>query len=127
MPKDKESQGTWKYLKRLLRGGVRSIPWAGGLIEEAFWGSTDERRDAELRQKLDAIQQSVQEQNKSEDGRLEGRSTQVSPSRMPNTGDILVGRSRELGRLTRAWNDPKTNLISIVAWGGVGKTSLVQH
>ncbi|MEE8584943.1 MAG: hypothetical protein V3T83_08835, partial [Acidobacteriota bacterium] len=61
------------------------------------------------------------------DERLEGTAIQVSPSRLPNTGNLLVGRSKELARLTRAWKNPKTNLISIVAWGGVGKTSLVKH
>ncbi|MEE8586271.1 MAG: hypothetical protein V3T83_15610, partial [Acidobacteriota bacterium] len=61
------------------------------------------------------------------DERLEGTSIQVSPSRLPNTGNILVGRNKELRRLSTAWKNSKTNLISIVAWGGVGKTSLVQH
>ncbi len=37
----------------------------------------------------------------------------------------LVGRGKDLGRLTRAWEDSKTHVVSIVAWGGVGKTSLV--
>src|SRR6185295_20228521 len=26
-----------------------------------------------------------------------------------------------------AWADPKTNIVSFVAWGGVGKTALVNH
>ena len=33
-------------------------------------------------------------------------------------------RARELRHLTRAWNNPKTHIVSIVAWGGVGKTAL---
>lgn len=39
--------------------------------------------------------------------------------------DKLIGRSREKGMLTRAWRDKETTILSIVAWGGVGKTSLV--
>lgn len=37
----------------------------------------------------------------------------------------LIGRSREKSLLTRAWRDDDTAIVSIVAWGGVGKTSLV--
>lgn len=36
----------------------------------------------------------------------------------------LVGRGKELGQLTRAWKDKNTHVVSIVAWGGVGKTAL---
>ncbi len=37
----------------------------------------------------------------------------------------LIGRARELGGLTRAWNSPHTHIVSLVASGGVGKTALV--
>src|SRR5262249_41285152 len=36
----------------------------------------------------------------------------------------LVGRDDELARLDEAWSDGKTRVISLVAWGGAGKTSL---
>ena len=31
----------------------------------------------------------------------------------------------DLKRLDAAWDDPKTHILIIIAWGGVGKTSLV--
>ena len=37
----------------------------------------------------------------------------------------LVGRSQEKGLLTRAWRDGETRVLSFVAWGGAGKTSIV--
>jgi hypothetical protein len=37
----------------------------------------------------------------------------------------LVGRDQERALLTSAWRDDKIRVLSIVAWGGVGKTSLV--
>jgi tetratricopeptide (TPR) repeat protein len=37
----------------------------------------------------------------------------------------LVGREAELKQLDDAWADQKTRVISLVAWGGAGKTSLV--
>ena len=38
---------------------------------------------------------------------------------------MLFGREEELARLDAAWADPRTHVASIVAWGGVGKTSLL--
>ncbi len=37
----------------------------------------------------------------------------------------LVGRGREKAALTRAWRQDGLNVLIYVAWGGVGKTSLV--
>lgn len=47
-------------------------------------------------------------------------------SKLPLTGEHLVGRSKELAKLTRAWKSSKTNIVQIVAPGGVGKTQLVK-
>ena len=49
----------------------------------------------------------------------------VSLARLPITGPELFGRPRELARLDEAWADPHVGLISVVAWGGVGKSALV--
>lgn len=37
----------------------------------------------------------------------------------------FFGREPQLELLDRAWANPRTHVLSIVAWGGVGKTSLV--
>lgn len=37
----------------------------------------------------------------------------------------LVGRAQEKALLTRAWNDDGCRVLSFVAWGGTGKTSLI--
>jgi tetratricopeptide (TPR) repeat protein len=39
----------------------------------------------------------------------------------------LVGRQQELDRVDAAWADPGTRVLSIVAWGGAGKSTLVHH
>lgn len=49
----------------------------------------------------------------------------ISVSRLPVTGSDLFGRDEELKLLDDAWADPHTNVISFIAWGGVGKTALV--
>jgi hypothetical protein len=49
----------------------------------------------------------------------------ISSGRLRHGADSLVGREKELARLDAAWHDPKTHVVTIVAWGGVGKTALV--
>jgi tetratricopeptide (TPR) repeat protein len=48
-------------------------------------------------------------------------------TRLPRVGEYLFGRERELALLDGAWADEETNIISLVAWGGVGKSALVKH
>jgi tetratricopeptide (TPR) repeat protein len=51
----------------------------------------------------------------------------VSTSRLPVTGRELFGRELELEMLDGAWVDSNTNVLSLIAWGGVGKSALVNH
>jgi len=51
----------------------------------------------------------------------------ISIARLPVTGPDLFGRDVELERLDDAWANLNTNIITFVAWGGVGKTALVNH
>ena len=46
--------------------------------------------------------------------------------RLPRAGEHLFGRERELALLDGAWVDEQTNIISVIAWGGVGKSALVR-
>ncbi len=49
----------------------------------------------------------------------------VSLAKLPSSNPELFGRDKELEMLNEAWANPKTNIVSLVAWGGVGKTALV--
>ncbi len=49
----------------------------------------------------------------------------VSLAKLPSTSPDLFGREEELAMLDAAWDNPQTNVVSLVAWGGVGKTALV--
>ena len=53
------------------------------------------------------------------------QSSRIAPSRLRHGADHLFGREQELATLDQAWNDPAKHILTIVAWGGVGKTSLV--
>lgn len=51
----------------------------------------------------------------------------IAPTRLRHGAETLVGRQKELKRLDKAWagSKKKVNVVTIVAWGGVGKTALV--
>jgi hypothetical protein len=51
----------------------------------------------------------------------------VSTSKLPTTGPKLFGREKELEIFDKAWKDEHTCLVTLIAWGGVGKTALVNH
>jgi len=49
----------------------------------------------------------------------------ISLAKLPSTSPDLFGREQELEMLDAAWDELQTNVVSLVAWGGVGKTALV--
>ena len=49
----------------------------------------------------------------------------IDIDRLPVTGSALFGRQKELKILDEAWETSKTNVISFVAYGGVGKSTLI--
>ena len=52
----------------------------------------------------------------------------ITLSRLPNTGnEKIVGRDKELKLLDEIWEKGKINMVSLVAFGGVGKSFLVNH
>jgi tetratricopeptide (TPR) repeat protein len=52
----------------------------------------------------------------------------IAPSRLSrHAAKQFFGREAELELLDQAWADPGMHVLSIVAWGGVGKTSLVNR
>jgi tetratricopeptide (TPR) repeat protein len=49
----------------------------------------------------------------------------VAVSHLRHAATHLFGREKELADLAAAWADPAVHVVTLVAWGGVGKTSLV--
>jgi serine/threonine protein kinase len=56
-----------------------------------------------------------------------GGPKKISIARLPVTGSELFGRDDDISFLNAAWEDPKVNVVTIVAWAGVGKSTLVNH
>jgi serine/threonine protein kinase len=51
----------------------------------------------------------------------------VSIARLPITGSDVFGREEDIAFLDRAWTNQDVNVVTIVAWAGVGKSTLVNH
>ena len=51
----------------------------------------------------------------------------ISIARLPVTGSDLFGREEDIAFLDEAWANQRVNVVTIVAWAGVGKSTLVNH
>jgi serine/threonine protein kinase len=51
----------------------------------------------------------------------------ISIARLPLTGSDIFGREEDIAFLDRAWANKNVNVVTIVAWAGVGKSTLVNH
>ena len=51
----------------------------------------------------------------------------ISVAELPITGSQLFGREEDIAFLNGAWANPKINIVTIVAWAGVGKSTLINH
>jgi predicted ATPase len=51
----------------------------------------------------------------------------ISVARLPVTGSDVFGREEDIAFLDDAWANQHVNIVTIVAWAGVGKSTLVNH
>ena len=51
----------------------------------------------------------------------------ISVARLPVTGSDVFGREEDVAFQDRAWAKKDVNIVTIVAWAGVGKSTLVNH
>jgi serine/threonine protein kinase len=51
----------------------------------------------------------------------------ISVARLPITGSDVFGREEDIGFLDDAWTNQQVNVVTIVAWGGVGKSTLINR
>jgi Protein kinase domain/NACHT domain len=51
----------------------------------------------------------------------------ISVARLPVTGSDVFGRAEDIAFLDAAWANQEVNVVTIVAWAGVGKSTLVNH
>ena len=51
----------------------------------------------------------------------------ISIARLPVTGSELFGREEDIAFLDDAWANQEVNIVTIVAWAGLGKSTLINH
>jgi hypothetical protein len=51
----------------------------------------------------------------------------ISIARLPVTGSEVFGREEDIAFLDDAWANQQVNVVTLVAWAGVGKSTLVNH
>jgi serine/threonine protein kinase/predicted ATPase len=51
----------------------------------------------------------------------------ISVARLPITGSDVFGREEDIAFLDDAWANQHVNVVTIVAWAGVGKSTLINH
>ena len=122
------AQQSWERLSEKL----------DGLREEA---DLETRSDEKLRlrsriAKAEAERQAVEDELRTleaeqaavpETDRDPRTDVRVEIDRLPAGGRYFVAREAELRSLDEAWDDAHVHAISIVAWGGVGKSALVDR
>ncbi|HYY30401.1 MAG TPA: serine/threonine-protein kinase, partial [Chthoniobacterales bacterium] len=53
--------------------------------------------------------------------------TKISVARLPVTGSDIFGREEDIAFLDDSWANRELNIVTIVAWAGVGKSTVVNH
>jgi predicted ATPase len=51
----------------------------------------------------------------------------ISVARLPVTGSDVFGRDEDVAFLEAAWANQQINVVTIIAWAGVGKSTLINH
>ncbi len=58
---------------------------------------------------------------------IENAKPNIAATRLPTGKSEFIDRDGEREMLSRFWEDDSANVVSIVSWGGVGKTALVSR
>ncbi len=112
----------------------RAVPWLSRMQVRPkdgrpLSGGSEYQIDSDLAAIAEEIAAIVNQAVRTDDA---GRAVPLPPekvsfAKLPSTDPVLFGRDRELKALDMAWADPKVHVLSLVAWGGVGKTALMNR
>jgi tetratricopeptide (TPR) repeat protein len=136
-----------RFLQRRAQDGLRIIPlivrpcaWqAVGWLAEIGCRPKDGRplsegRKAKVEATLAALALEIRDLLPKPAPRGQGGQEMEGPGvrtldigRLPIPGPNFVGRDSELARLDKAWENPSTHVLTLVAFGGVGKSALIHR
>jgi serine/threonine protein kinase/tetratricopeptide (TPR) repeat protein len=96
---------------------LKAIPMITGAIE------------ARHRITRQSLQKTPASASRIETGKPPARPTpkNISLARLPMTGSDVFGREEDITFLDEGWANQDIKVVTIVAWGGVGKSTLVNH
>ena len=83
-------------------------------LDSRWFNLSLEEFEIKLRQKLEIEREE-----------LNRRPEKISLSLLPITSSEIFGREREMELLDSAWSDSRTNVLQMIAFGGVGKSSTI--
>ncbi|MGB7000851.1 MAG: TIR domain-containing protein [Halobacteriota archaeon] len=111
----------WKHVKWLARMNLR--PKDGRPIQ----GGSEFQVETDLAAIADEIANIIGHtvEMPKREGYIPLGPEKIALAKLPSTNPELFGRDNELKMLDEVWDNTGTNIISLVAWGGVGKTALV--
>ena len=111
----------WNQVKWLSQMNLR--PEDGKPIS----GGTEHQIDTDLTNIANEVAEIINSfpEKENEKGHSSIGPKKISLAKLPSSNPELFGREKELEMLNEAWANSKTNIVSLVAWGGVGKTALV--
>lgn len=116
-------QCLWKAIEWLEP--IQMLPRDGQSIAEDFQGREHAAFTQVARCVLDFLQDVYQPPEPPPPRWPELPQSCLSIERLPQTGAEVFGRKDELAVLDDAWESDTTRIVSFVAWGGVGKSALV--
>jgi len=93
-------------------------------LQEQEAVASDAAQRFAIKTQIEEAQQKIK-QLSAEAGDDEGLVQRISPTRLHHGADHLFGRDEELAALDQIASDPTKKILTVVAFGGVGKTSLV--
>lgn len=105
-------------------GRIQRFPGNDQTISEDFVG----REDGVFRQVAERVLEIVQSISKpilAEEEIIRSPSYKIDVKQLPVGAKTLFGRRKELQTLDDVWDSGQINILTFVAWGGVGKSTLV--
>jgi predicted ATPase len=94
-------------------------------VMPAITGAIDARRRITRQRLLKTPSSASRVETRKPPARLAPK--KISVARLPVTGSDVFGREEDIAFLNRAWANKDVNVVTIVAWAGVGKSTLINH
>jgi tetratricopeptide (TPR) repeat protein len=115
----------WQSLRATLRRGAEDRLMLLRMDDARLLGISSSDGYVDISGRSDGDVAAIILERLGEPASAAARSYRAFISQLPVVNPTLIGREKELDFLDRAWGDPATNFVQVIAAGGTGKTALV--